>query len=305
MPAKLVLTVAMVAGVLTSGLYLSVTGGPAYLLLQYLTQLPLFLVGLGLGFVPTLLSSCVALAVALITDLTLGLVFVVGYIGPTLLVTHRALLNRSAAGRVLEWYPAGRMLSEITMYVLLTFCLALLWFGSEEGGLAGVIERSMTSLLSALGNEVAQGTIDVLRRYLFVIPGLMGVSWIMMVAVNGVFAQWLLASYGRNLRPSPAFSEVKVPRWLSYGLILSALVAFWGEGSLAFSGGSIMMILMTPFFFQGIGVVHQWSRRSASSKLILVAFYLFMVLLQWPILLVVGVGVADEWMNFRRHRVVS
>ena len=304
MPAKWVLTVAMVAGVLTSGLYLSVMGGPAFILLQYLTQLPLFLVGLGLGFLPTLLSSLVALAVALMTDVALGLVFIIGYIGPTLLVTHRALLNRSAEGRVLEWYPAGRMLSEITVYVLLTFFLALLWFSSEDGGLAGVIERSMTSLMSTLGNEVAQGTIDVLRRYLFIVPGLMGVSWIMMVAVNGVFAQWLLASYGRNLRPSPAFSEVRVPRWLSYGLILSALVAFWGDGVVAFSGGSIMMILMAPFFFQGIGVVHQWSRRSASSKLILIAFYLFIVLLQWPILLVVGLGVADEWMNFRRPRVV-
>ena len=304
MPTKWVLTVAAVAGLLTSGLYLSVMGGPAYILLQYLTQLPLFLVGLGLGFIPTLLSSCVALVVALITDVTLGLVFFIGYVGPTLLVTYRALLNRSAEGRVLEWYPAGRMLAEITIYALLVLFVALIWFGNQDGGLAGVIERAMTELLSDLGNEVAQSTIDVLRRYLFVIPGLMGVSWIMMMAVNGALAQWMLASYGRNLRPSPTFREIKVPRWLSYCLILSALLAFWGEGIFAFSGGSITMILMAPFFFQGIGVVHQWSCRSASWKLILVAFYLFIVLLQWPILLVVGLGVADEWINFRRHRVV-
>ena len=58
---------------------------------------------------------------------------------------------------------------------------------------------------------------------------------------------------------------------------------------------------MTPHFFQGTGVVHQWARRSASSGLILVAFYLLIVFLQWPILFVVGLGVADQWANFRRH----
>ena len=94
MPRQLVLTLAAAAGLLTAGLYLSVMGGPVFLLFQYLTQLPLFLVGLGLGFVPVLATSSVALAVALIADATLGLVFLIGYVVLTLLVVHRALLNR-------------------------------------------------------------------------------------------------------------------------------------------------------------------------------------------------------------------
>ena len=57
MPTQLVLIVATVAGLLTGGLYLSVMGGPAFILLQYLTQLPLFLVGFSLGFVPALMSN--------------------------------------------------------------------------------------------------------------------------------------------------------------------------------------------------------------------------------------------------------
>ena len=61
MPTQLVLIVATVAGLLTGGLYLSVMGGPAFILLQYMTQLPLFLVGFSLGFVPALMSSGVAL----------------------------------------------------------------------------------------------------------------------------------------------------------------------------------------------------------------------------------------------------
>ena len=94
-----------------------------------------------------------------------------------------------------------------------------------------------------------------------------------------------------------------MPIWLSYLLGVSILLAFLGEGVLAFVGGSMMMILMTPHFFQGTGVIHQWAYRSASAGLILVAFYLLIVFLQWPILCVVGLGVADQWANFRRHPV--
>ena len=304
MPIQLVLTIAAVAGLLTGGLYLSVMGGPAFILLQYLTQLPLFLVGLSLGFVPALVSSGVALVIAVVTDATLGLVFFIGYIGPTLLVTRRALLNRPVKGREREWYPPGRLLAEVTIYVLMIFALGVIWFSNQDGGLAGVIERSLTELLSVLGTEVAQSTSESLGSYLFIVPGLMGVSWVIMIVLNGALAQWLLSRSGRNLRPSPTFGEINLPTWLSYMLGMSALLAFWGEGVLAFAGGSMVMILMTPYFFQGVGVVHQWSRRSASSTLILVAFYLLIVVLQWPILLVVGLGVADQWVHFRRHRAI-
>lgn len=304
MPIQLVLTIATVAGLLTGGLYLSVMGGPAFILLQYLTQLPLFLVGLSLGFVPALVSSGVALVIAVVTDATLGLVFFIGYIGPTLLVTRRALLNRPVKGHEREWYPSGRLLAEVTIYVLMIFALGVIWFSNQDGGLAGVIERSLTELLSVLGTEVAQSTSESLGSYLFIVPGLMGVSWVIMIVLNGALAQWLLSRSERNLRPSPTFGEINLPTWLSYMLGMSALLAFWGEGVLAFAGGSMVMILMTPYFFQGVGVVHQWSRRSTSSTLILVAFYLLIVVLQWPILLVVGLGVADQWVHFRRHRAI-
>ena len=176
MPIQLVLTIATVAGLLTGGLYLSVMGGPAFILLQYLTQLPLFLVGLSLGFVPALVSSGVALVIAVVTDATLGLVFFIGYIGPTLLVTRRALLNRPVKGHEREWYPSGRLLAEVTIYVLMIFALGVIWFSNQDGGLAGVIERSLTELLSVLSTEVAQSTSESLGSYLFIVPGLMGVS---------------------------------------------------------------------------------------------------------------------------------
>ena len=301
MPIQLVFTLAAAAGLLTAGLYLSVMGGPVFLLFQYLTQLPLFLVGLGLGFAPALVSSSVALVVALIADATLGLVFLIGYVGPTLLVVQRALLNRPAKSGALEWYPPGQLLAEASVYVLMIFLVGVIWFSGQDGGLAGVVERSMVQVLSLLGTDAAQRTAEILHEYLFVVPGIMGVSWVTMMVVNAALAQWLLTRSGRNLRPSPTFTEVRLPIWLSYLLGVSILLAFLGEGVLAFAGGSMMMILMTPHFFQGAGVIHQWAYRSASSGLILVAFYLLIVFLQWPILCVVGLGVADQWANFRRH----
>ena len=301
MPTQLVLTVAAVAGLLAGGLYLSVLVGPAFILFQYFTQLPLFMVGLGVGIIAVLLSGCVAFVVAMIAEPILGLVFLVGYVGPTLLVTHRALLNRSVKENQLEWYPIGRLLAEISIYVTAVVVLGVIWLTVQDGGLEGAIESLVSQLRSILGADVARGGDLLLSQNGFVVPGLIGISWIVMMVINGSLAQWLLRRSGRNLRPSSALQDVKLPTWLGYLLGVSILALLWGNGALSFAGGAAMMILMTPFFFQGVGVVHQWCSRSSSGNLILVVFYLLMLVLQWPILLVIVFGIVDQWFDLRRQ----
>ena len=155
MPTQLVLTVAAVAGLLAGGLYLSVLVGPAFILFQYFTQLPLFMAGLGVGIIGVLLSGCVAFVVSMIAEPILGLVFLVGYVGPTLLVTHRALLNRSVKESQLEWYPIGKLLAEVSIYVTAVVVFGIIWLSAQGGGLEGAIESLVSQLRSILGADVA------------------------------------------------------------------------------------------------------------------------------------------------------
>ena len=303
MPSQYRLTLALIAGVITAGLHLSILGGASFILLQYLTQLPLFFIGLGMGMTPVFISACVAITMTLFVDPLLALVFLVGYVGPTLLVIRQALLSRPTKEGTLEWYPSGRLLSEITIYVVAVMMVLGVWFAGQEGGLNAIIEAVLSQITAMVGSDNAAGASIFLSSYGFVVPGIMGVSWIVMTVINGSIAQHFLRKLGKNMRPSSCLHNIKLPSWVAYLLAVSLLVTVWGGGDIAFFGGMIMMVLLTPFFFQGIGVVHQWSSRTSFAGLILVGFYLLMVLLQWPILFVVGFGILDQWIDLRRQKV--
>ena len=78
-----------------------------------------------------------------------------------------------------------------------------------------------------------------------------------------------------------------------------------GNSGLAFFGGAATLVLLTPFLFQGLGVVHRWVGRTKIRGLLLTGFYLAMLLFQWPILLTIGIGLVDQWLDFRGLRAGS
>tara|TARA_B100000315_G_C14004767_1_gene331816 strand:- start:147 stop:437 length:291 start_codon:yes stop_codon:yes gene_type:complete len=74
-----------------------------------------------------------------------------------------------------------------------------------------------------------------------------------------------------------------------------------GEGGTAYAARNLVVILSTPYFFLGLGVVHVLIRRMASSVLPLVLFYIFLLFLGWPIFMVAGLGFIDHWMGLRQN----
>ena len=78
-------------GLVTAALYLSVLAGPAFFLLQYLTQLPLLCVGLAFGLFSLVATSLISVLFTVVADPGLTIVFVLGYIGPVLFIVHRFL----------------------------------------------------------------------------------------------------------------------------------------------------------------------------------------------------------------------
>ena len=271
-------------GLATAALYLSVLAGPAFFLLQYLTQLPLLCVGLAYGLFSLGAASLISVLFTVVADPGLTIVFVLGYIGPVLFIVHRVSLRRKLPTGEEEWYPAGRILAGLTIYVLAVFVFALAWFSGQEGGLAGLIERSLLEILGAMGHNLPGVSEGTLRAYLFVVPGLLGMSWLIMVVINGALAQGLMAGF----QGVPSMVMVTI-----------------GNSGLAFFGGAATLVLLTPFLFQGLGVVHRWVVRTKIPGLLLTGFYLALLLFQWPILLTVGIGLVDQWLDFRGLRAGS
>jgi hypothetical protein len=181
-------------------------------------------------------------------------------------------------------------------YVMSKFLLG------HPGGLAGVLAAFLGSALDGLGaTEIAVSAGPELERWMFLFPGLMAASWLVMVALNAVLAQALAVRLGVNRRPTPNLSALELPGWLWPAIGTAALLALLGDGGLGFLGRALLIVLTIPYVFLGLAVVHAFARRVTHRRLALGLFYGAMMLLGWPILAVLLLGFVEDWAHVRQR----
>ena len=61
------------------------------------------------------------------------------------------------------------------------------------------------------------------------------------------------------------------------------------------------IVLLVPFFFAGLAVVHAFAGGRQARTLLLMVFYFFLLVSGWPIAMVVGLGVIEQWAGLRRR----
>jgi Predicted membrane protein (DUF2232) len=217
------------------------------------------------------------------------------------MVVRQALLARQQAGQ-LEWYPPGLVLAQLTALAVLGITTAFVVLLSHPGGLEGVLAEFLSSALAGLGaTEVAVTAGPDFERWMFLFPGLMAASWLVMVAVNAALAQLLAVRLGVNRRPSPRLSELELPGWLWPAIGIAALLAVLGAGGLGFLGRSLLIVLAVPYVFLGLAVVHAFARRVSHRRLALTLFYGAIMLLGWPIVGVLLLGFVEDWAHVRQR----
>jgi hypothetical protein len=293
------------AGVISALLYLSVVlGVPSAMLLAYLAQLPLFAVALGMGGIASLTATgSAALVVASLGGVLAGGLFLVVTGLPVLVIGGKALLGRQDAEGKTEWYPLGLLVGWLVgigagVFTLVGIGLAL---GTEgmEISVRSFLGEALSTLLAGMEEAERTRLLDTIAPWF---PAALVMSWLFMVAINAALAQGVLARFGRNLRPSPELADIELPSFLTVALGAAGLAAALGPDGLGFLGRNLFLILLVPFFFVGLGVVHSVARKFSSRKpFILVAAYAAMFVLGWPVVLVAGLGLFDQWLGLRRR----
>ncbi|MCH7486273.1 MAG: DUF2232 domain-containing protein [Proteobacteria bacterium] len=279
------------------------SGSPGALIFVYLAPLPLLTVGLGLGPLAVTVGGISGLLIAGLFGgaMTAGLFGMIHAL-PAWLVTRQALLQRPAPDGGMNWYPAGFVLSSLAALGAAFFTLTALITSSGEGGLemavSAYLDQVFTYMAPSLPVEERGHVVAALTS---VFPGALVTSWVVMMAINGVLAQWILVRLGRNQRPSPALADLELPDWLSWILVGSAVIALLGSGAVEYIGRNTVMILAVPYFFLGLAVVHALARRVSSTGMILTAFYLILLVSGWAIFTVAGLGMAEHWLGLRRR----
>lgn len=278
-----------------------ISGSAAANILFFSSQLPLFLVGLSLGLSSAAIACIVAAGtIAVGTNLPAATLFAALIGVPVLIVIRQSLMSRpgTKAGSV-EWYPPGRLLGLLTGYGLAMLAVASLAILASDGGL----ESSVRDHLQARQGDVSVAGMALRLELLisFVIiyfPALVVTALLLMAIVNTVLAQTILVHFNRNRRPSPRYGELELPRWLTIGLAV-VLAASLLPGQAGLSARNAAIIIGLPFFFVGLAVIHTVAQRFAARKMLLLAVYVILILFGWPVVVVAGLGIVEQWALIR------
>ncbi len=65
-------------------------------------------------------------------------------------------------------------------------------------------------------------------------------------------------------------------------------------------GLNVLLILMTIYFFQGMAIVSFFFEKKQVPRLFKILLYTLIVLQQLVLLAVIGIGLFDMWLNFRK-----
>lgn len=302
MPTALV--AALAGGAVSALFYAAVLfGGTGALILAYLAPLPLFLAGLWLGLGATAIAGgTAAVLVALATgSVTALLGYAISAAIPAAFVVRQALLARPSAGGGVEWYPPGLLLMGLTGFGIAAFFAAVLWTIGEPGGLEGVLRETLAGMVRAVAPEGKTATGPEAFGIARLMPGLVVVSWLLMTIINGALAQGLLMRFSRNRRPPMRITAVELPGWLPLAFALVVAGAALLPDMAGFLALNVALVLAVPFGFAGLAVVHAYAGRRKARVALLVGFYLFLFLFGWPIAVLVGLGVIEQWIGLRRR----
>ncbi len=310
MPASQLL-VAAGAGLVGAMLFASlITGSVAAFILAYLAPLPLFAVGLALGVGAAAVAAAAGtLAVLAVGGLLLGTLFALLNAVPAAFISRQALLNRTTADGRVEWYPPGRLVLWLAGVATAVFTVLVLATASLPGGLEGFTREFLMRAFqpadetspNALGlpaESAAQLAAD-LARYL---PGIVAVSWMVMMAVNGALAEGVLVRFGLNRRPAPRVADIELPKWLPLGLAIAAAGAFM-PGTAGFIGGNLLLIALATFTFAGLAVVHTLAESWNNRPLWLLVIYSLTIVFTWPAVLLAVLGIIETWLGLRQRLV--
>ena len=305
------------AGLLSAVLYGAAASGMALSLIPiYLSPLPLFLAGLSFGGVAALIGGLTAAAaITLAGGPLFALAYFLSNAAAPIVLTRAANWSRNIGAEEgpvsIEYYPTGLLFAWLCGLGVVIMLGLTLFMQAREGGLSGWIPQIIE--IDALSKAIVLTQVQtgaepldeaLLRQRLIglALPGL-SLFWAMISIGNAALAQRILVRLARNLRPSPELVHMYLPAFMVWPLVAGAILAFM-PGDAGIFGSVVATFAAIPYFFLGLATVHVISHRLPGRGFALTGFYLLLVALGWPSLLIVGVGIVEQFANLRRNYTV-
>lgn len=267
--------------------------------LMTLSIIPLFLSGLGWGVIGGSISVAAGAVIAgIFIGPLFGLTYVVTCGLPVLILVRQSLLWREEDGKI-SWYPTVHLMISWMMVCIALSAMAVFLLYVDDDLRNGLIEQFnlIVPQFRQQGGVFETVTAEKLVRLM---PQFFGPLWGIIILVSASLAQGVLTRFKRNIRPTPEFSGLQMPKWLASLTIGVIILSLFMDGP----GVILDAVVITSeivFFLQGMAVIHKVSRSWTYRPMVLVAVYLIMVLMFWPVLVITILGLADSWIGFRNR----
>jgi hypothetical protein len=213
--------IAIGAGVLSALIFaLFLTGSPLAFIVSPFTMLPLLLVGLSSS---ALVSGVAAVSGVLVIgliggSLSLAALYAAAEAVPAVGLSRLALRRRADPAGGVRFTSAGLLFISAVVYMaglFLVLFVALPLLG-YDGGMLGVIQRNigmgLADMMAQRGSSNALE--EVAESIAYVLPGLSGAWWLIILLANLAIAQRLLSRWKRQQRPDLALTRMALPRLL-------------------------------------------------------------------------------------------
>jgi hypothetical protein len=262
----------------------SMRGLPGGTLLLWLAPLPIMAAGLSTGAFAAF--GALLLATLLLWAFASGLsvLFFLAIIG-----IPAALLPMLAMRR--DGFSLGLPMLALGLYPLALLGWATLAFADHPGGLAGVMERMLRNVIAMLEMPSVEPMVDLLVRLkAALIAFWMSAVWV----ANAAIAQRLLTRFEMAAFPAPDWGSVRLPGW--YAILPAVSAGLWFAAQDDAIALSAFLILLLPFFWQGLAGVHRRAAALKGRRFVIAGYYLAMVIfLQFLAPATVALGLYDQW----------
>ena len=293
MPAKELIS-AIVAGLISSGLFLIVAGIGLGFLFMFLPTLPLFYIGLGKQ--PRLLHISIitaAIIISVITGPPVALFYLLFFALPAWYIAWQGLHWRDG-GSERQWFPIGLIMMNLSLYGCALLALATLYYAGEPGGLPQIIADNIHATFADLQADYGEIIDAMADTWVFLIFPITIWLWGMTLYAHAWVTNRALARQNANQRPDFSVQFFTIPSWMLALLAICALASLIGSDSMRFLGKSALISLMLPYFFLGAAVMHTAAKTWPSHRFFLFFVYFAIFSQFWPALILSAIGLFQQ-----------
>ena len=214
-------------------------------------------------------------------------------IDKTMLYACSAVLMSGIIGLFVYGIVSGKdLISMLSQYVAQNIELSLVLYES-----LGMSEENL---------RLIQDSLDKIQYILVgIIPGLTITSTLLVIWINMLLSKVLLKGRFPYHSDYEKLNQWQAPDYLVWALIGCGLLILLPSSATRMIGLNVLLILMTIYFFQGMAIVSFYFEKKQVPRLFRILLYTLIALQQLALIAVIGIGLFDMWVNFRKLKKIK